>query len=169
MLEFDPIKISKRAWAMRPWGRPLVVATLLATGMTIVSPWLWFSGTITQNAVIYVTVALWITLILYYIAKPARLKSNLVSLIAKGEGILARLTGNTETDIDRHELRLREWDASAAKVLKGTEYEKSWTSDVGLANPEDEFQLVGLAKMLTTQRNYMYRRLQRLEEIKNSL
>lgn len=90
-------------------------------------------------------------------------------LISKGEWIKARLTGKTEADIDRYDLRIREWDKSIEKVLKGTEYEHSWRSNVGLTNQDDEAQFVGLEKFLTVDSNYMYKRLARLKEIKDSL
>lgn len=134
----------------------------------ILSPLPWFSDTC-RYAVIGTAVILWVILILYYLKNTGSLKNNLVVLISSGERILTRLTGDTEADIDKHEEQIREWDASVINVLKGTEYEKSWTLDVGLENPENELKPVLLARMLVIQRNYTHRRLKRLEEIRISL
>jgi len=155
---------------MRWWGKVLVVVTILATALAIISLFMWSSN---NKVVIFIAIAfavvMWAILILYDLIATSKLKRDLDKLISKGEWITARLTGFTETDIDKYDTRIKEWNTSVMNVLKGMEYEHSWTSDVGLTNPEDESQFSGLKKFLVIDKNYMYRRLTRLKEIKDGL
>ncbi len=149
----------------------LVVVTLVLTALGILAIFLWLGGTNQGVAIILLIlpVAMWVILIVCYLETISRLRKNLDNILQKGEWISARLTGNTESEFDKYELKIQEWDASVEKVLKGTEYEHSWKSNIGLTKPENELGLVGLENFFTVLRNYMALRLTRLKEIRDSL
>jgi len=150
---------------MRRWGRLIVIAAILATILAIISKILSWNGIwITILAVI-----MWTVLLLSYLITIARLRRELDIQIEKGVWIKARLTSTSEATYDKYSSMIREWVESVDKTLKGTEYEHSWKFDVGLTNPEDESQLVVLERLNAVDRNYMFRRLTRLKEIRDSL
>ncbi|MFC1870581.1 hypothetical protein ACFLYE_04880, partial [Chloroflexota bacterium] len=99
----------------------------------------------------------------------SKLRKNLDTLISNGEWVRARLSGNTEVDVERCDLKVKEWDKSVERALKGTEYEHSWISGVGLTNPEDESQLSGFDWHFAVHRNYMFKCLIQLKKIRDSL
>ena len=143
---------------------------LFTIGLTTIALFLWIFGIYLKECASAVAIFMWVMLIICYLSTIARLRKDLDELISKGEWISTRLTGDTVADIDKHELRLQEWDVSITKVLKGTEYENSWRSNVGLTKPEDESHSQGLERLLlNTQKNYVALRLTRLMEIKSSL
>ena len=156
---------------MRWWGRVLVSVTILLTGLGILLTLLSFRGTTRTVAIVLISIAIlaWVILILCYLETISRLRKNLDGLITKGVWIKARLTSTSEATYDKYSSMIREWVESVDKTLKGTEYEHSWRFDVGLTNPEDESQLVVLERLNAVDRNYMFRRLTRLKEIRDSL
>ena len=161
---------------MRWWGRVLVKAVILLTAFAIpaailIVP-LWAYGMlyrVATVATISTAVVSWALLILFYLALIFKVKRELNVIITKGVWISDRLGGNTEHAIDKNEGRIRDWDTSIEKVLKGTEYEYNWRDNTGLSKPEDESKVQGLEKALTVQRNYITLRILRLQVIRDSL
>ncbi len=144
----------------------LVVATIVLTALATVA---WFASFWGLFAVSF-AVLMWVILFMYYLITTSRLKKSLDELISEGEWVSVLLRGSTDADVDRCEDHIQQWNISVDKVLKGTEYEQSWKSNVGLVSPEDLSGLVGkYVVVFAAQRNYMALRLSRLKEIRDSL
>lgn len=152
---------------MRRWGRVLVVVAIMATILAIISPFT--NQKIPILWAVVVCACMWGLLILSYLEITWQMKKNLSNLIARGEYILARLTGEGWEIIDRYQLLIDEWVSQVENVLKGTEYEKSWKSNTGLVKPESEEQETDIKQYLAVIRNYMTLRITRLQEIKEKL
>ena len=146
----------------------LIVGTIVLTAALILalilSFCLWLSAPIAVLAV-----SMWVTSVLYYLETAYRTKNKLDKLMLEGERIRVILGGNTEADYDRGEDHTQQWNVSVDRVMKGTEYEQSWKSSIGLTIPEDLSGLVGLPLRFAAQRNYMAQRLSRLKEIRDGL
>jgi hypothetical protein len=167
MPNFDPINIFKRLWEMRWWGRVLVIIAIVVTGLAIISP---FTNKIIPILwAIIMAVIMWVLLILSYLEITRRIKKNLSILIANGEHILARLTGESWDSIDRYDTLIGEWDSQVKVLLRGTEYENFWKSNTGLMKEEPEDQKDPIQQSLAISRNYMRLRIIRLQQIKEKL
>ena len=151
---------------MRPWGRVLVVATIVTTFLAIVASFASFCGLFAVSF----AALMWVILLMYYLKTTSRLKESLDVLISEGERFSVLLRGDTEADFDRCEDLIQQWTMSVDRVMKGTEYELSWKSNVGLVPPEDLSALTGrFLLVFAAERNYMAQRLRRLKEIRDSL
>jgi hypothetical protein len=153
---------------MKWWGSMLAIGALVFTALFaffwLVDPniiaKIWFGG---------MAILLWLILLLCYFSGIADLKRNLGGLIIKGERIKSRITGKSETDIDRCESMVQKWDEHVHKVLKGTEWIQHYESTTGLTKPESESLGDLVQQTLAIYRNWLALRLTRLKEIRDKL
>ena len=153
---------------MKWWGNLLVIAALVFTAVAIFVLFVnagliakaWFGGC---------AISLWLILIIVYLSSISELKRKLDELIVGGERIKSRQTDKTEASIDRYDSMMTDWDGKVDKVLKGTEWEKSYKFTTGFTKPENESSQDYLENFLVIGRNYMALRLTKLKEIRDSL
>ena len=97
--------------------------------------------------------------------KRKRLREQLCTLSTRGQWIKARLISKDEKTYDKHSNMISDWVQSVMDTLISPTDKHTFQSDSGLEDPEDIKGETGLAQFNIVDRNYIFKRLARLEEI----